>query len=120
MARSGGGWRDLPESLGSCRAVHRRYDCWGEQGVIDRIFAPVTDDPGMEWLAIDAAMIRAPTLAARTRVKSSKRHSSPGSWSLAQRVRHQGTRGSRCARAAGRHCAWFCLAERNGACKWTD
>ena len=41
----------------------------GEQGVIDRIFEAVSDDPDIEWLAIDATVIRAQAQAAGARIK---------------------------------------------------
>ena len=69
VARSGGRWRDLPEKFGSYQTVKRRYYRWVEQGVFDRIFAAVSDDPDLEWLAIDATVIRAQAQAAGGRVK---------------------------------------------------
>lgn len=59
LARSGGRWRDLPERFGPYQTVKRRYYRWIEQGVIDRIFEAVSNDPDIEWLAIDATVIRA-------------------------------------------------------------
>jgi transposase len=50
---------DLPERFGPYQTAKRRYYRWVEQGVIDRIFAAVSDDPDIEWLAIDATVIRA-------------------------------------------------------------
>ncbi len=37
--------------------------------MIDRIFEAVSDDPDIEWLAIDATVIRAQAQAAGARVK---------------------------------------------------
>ena len=94
LARSGGRWRDLPEMFGPYQTAKRRYYRWVEQGVIDRIFAAVSDDPDIEWLAIDATVIRAQAQAAGARVK--RGCSSPGSRAFAGRVRHQDPRRSRC------------------------
>jgi transposase len=71
LARSGGRWRDLPEKFGSYQTAKRRYYHyrWVEQGVIDRIFEAVSNDPDIEWLAIDATVIRAQAQAAGARVK---------------------------------------------------
>lgn len=69
LARSGGRWRDLPERFGPYQTAKRRYYRWIEQGVIDRIFEAVSDDPDIEWLAIDATVIRAQAQAAGARVK---------------------------------------------------
>jgi len=95
LARSGGRWRDLPEKFGPYQTAKRRYYRWVEQGVIDRIFEAVSDDPDIEWLAIDATVIRAQAQAAGARVKRGGR-SSPGSRALARRVRHQDPCRSRC------------------------
>lgn len=69
VARSGGRWRDLPERFGPYQTVKRRYYRWIEQGVIDRIFEGVSGDPDIEWLAIDATVIRAQAQAAGARTK---------------------------------------------------
>jgi transposase len=69
VGRSGGRWRDLPEKFGPYQTVKRRYYRWVENGVLDRIFAAVADDPDLEWLAIDATVIRAQAQAAGARVK---------------------------------------------------
>lgn len=70
LARSGGRWRDLPEDrFGPYQTAKRRYYRWIEQGVFARIFEAVSDDPDMEWLAIDATVIRAQAQAAGGRVK---------------------------------------------------
>jgi hypothetical protein len=42
---------------------------WIEQGVFDCIFEAVCDEPDMEWLAIDATVIRAQAQAAGARAK---------------------------------------------------
>lgn len=69
VGRSGGRWRDLPEKLGAYQTVKRRYYRWIEQGVFERMFDTVSDDPDIEWLAIDATVIRAQAQAAGARVK---------------------------------------------------
>lgn len=65
LARSDGRWRDLPERFGPYQTAKRRYYRWVEQGVIEA----VSDDPDIEWLAIDATVIRAQAQAAGARVK---------------------------------------------------
>lgn len=69
VGRSGGRWRDLPEKFGPYQTVKRRYYRWVENGVLDRIFEAVADDPDLEWLAIDATVIRAQAQAAGARIK---------------------------------------------------
>ncbi len=70
LARSGARWRDLPEDrFGPYQTVKRRYYRWIDQGVFDRIFEAVAADPDMEWLSIDATVIRAQAQAAGGRRK---------------------------------------------------
>lgn len=70
LARSGARWRDLPEDrFGPYQTVKRRYYRWIEQGVFDRMFEAVAHEPDMEWLSIDATVIRAQAQAAGARRK---------------------------------------------------
>lgn len=69
LARSGARWRDLPERFGPYQTIKRRYYRWIERGVFDRIFEAVASDPDMEWLAIDATVVRAQAQAAGSRQK---------------------------------------------------
>lgn len=74
LARSGARWRDLPEDrFGPYQTIKRRYYRWIEQGVFDRIFEAVACDPDMEWLSIDATVIRAQAQAAGGRRKRGDR-----------------------------------------------
>lgn len=67
MARSGARWRDLPPAFGKSGSVKRRYYRWVEAGVLDRIFEAVSAEPDMEWLMIDATIVRAHQHAAGAR-----------------------------------------------------
>nr|CAM77546.1 transposase [Magnetospirillum gryphiswaldense MSR-1] len=70
LARSGARGADLPKDrFGPSQTVKRRYFRWIEQGVFDRIFAAVSSDPDMEWIAIAATVIRAQVQAAGARQK---------------------------------------------------
>lgn len=70
LARSGARWRDMPEDrFGPYQTVKRRYYRWVEQGVFDRIFEAMADEPDFEWLAIDATVIRAQAQASGARRK---------------------------------------------------
>ena len=73
LARSGARWRDLPEKFGPYQTAKRRYYRWIEQGVFDRIFETVASDPDLEWLMIDATVIRANAQAAGARQKRGDR-----------------------------------------------
>lgn len=74
LARSGARWRDLPEErFGPYQAAKRRYYRWIEAGVFDRIFEGVAADPDLEWLSINATVIRAQAQAAGGRRKRGDR-----------------------------------------------
>lgn len=74
LARSGARWRDLPEGrFGPYQTAKRRYYRWIEAGVFDRIFEAVAADHDLEWLSIDATVIRANAQAANGRRKRGDR-----------------------------------------------
>ncbi|ARQ14458.1 IS5 family insertion sequence transposase protein (plasmid) [Rhizobium etli] len=74
LARSGARWRDLPEDrFRPYQTIKRRYYRWIEQGIFDKIFEAVAIDPDMEWLSIDATVIRAQAQAAGGRRKRGDR-----------------------------------------------
>ena len=64
MARSGGRWRDLPERFGDFRTVKRRYYDWIERGVLGAIFEALSGDADVEWVSVDATVVRAHAQAA--------------------------------------------------------
>ncbi len=100
LARSGARWRDLPEDrFGPYQTAKRRYYRWIEAGVFDRIFEAVAADRDLEWLSIDATVIRANAQPRAGGVKGGT--ASPGSRPLARGLRQQAPRDSRCARSAG-------------------
>lgn len=66
IARSGARWRDLPERFGPYQTAKRRYYRWIEMGVFDRLFEAVASQPDLEWLMIDATVIRAQSQSCRS------------------------------------------------------
>ncbi|MFA4937943.1 IS5 family transposase [Brevundimonas sp.] len=69
MARSGGRWRDLPERFGPYQTAKRRYYRWIEMGVLNRLFEAAAAEPDLEWVMLDATVIRAHAQAAGARPK---------------------------------------------------
>lgn len=59
IARTGAPWRDLPPELGNWNSTWRRFDRWSENGVWERLFAALADDPDFEYVIIDATIVRA-------------------------------------------------------------
>src|ERR1700743_952405 len=87
MARSGARWRDLPERFGPYERAKQRYYRWIRMGVLDRVFEGVAADPDLEWVMLDATVIRAHAQAAGARKKGGSAR--PGAWPLARRLRDQ-------------------------------
>lgn len=59
MARSGARWKDLPERFGPVERAKQRYYRWLRLGVLERIFEAVAAEPDLEWVMLDATIIRA-------------------------------------------------------------
>jgi putative transposase len=59
LARTGSPWRDLPEFFGNWNSVFVRFSRWSKDGVWDRLFAAMADDPDFEYIMIDSTIVRA-------------------------------------------------------------
>lgn len=55
--RVGGPWRDLPPGFGNWNSIFRRFRRWARDGVFERIFAAVSDDPDFEYLIVDGTIV---------------------------------------------------------------
>ena len=55
--RVGGPWRDLPPGFGNWNSIFRRFRRWAEDGVFDRIFEAVSDEPDFEYVLIDGTIV---------------------------------------------------------------
>jgi len=73
MARSGGRWRDLPERYGDYQTVKRRYYRWIEMGVLEKLFAALSQQADLDWVSVDSTSIRAQPQAAGARRKRGER-----------------------------------------------
>jgi transposase len=73
MARSGARWRDLPEKFGPYERAKQRYYRWIRMGVLDTVFEAVAAEPDLEWVMLDATVIRAHAQAAGARRKRGDR-----------------------------------------------
>jgi transposase len=58
IAKTGAPWRDLPERFGKWNSVWRRFDRWARKGIWKRVFEAL-QDPDLEWLILDATVVRA-------------------------------------------------------------
>jgi transposase len=59
LARTGAQWRELPEYYGSWNSIYKRFDNWSEKGIWYKLFNFCANDPDLEYLSIDATIIRA-------------------------------------------------------------
>ncbi len=59
LARTGVPWRDLPPCFGNWNSMFIRFSRWSKDGVWDRLFAAMADDPDFEYIMIDATIVRA-------------------------------------------------------------
>ena len=58
ILRSGAPWRDLPETYGNWKNVHRRFCRWRDKGIWEKILEALVDDTDFEWLMIDASHVK--------------------------------------------------------------
>jgi putative transposase len=59
MARTGGPWRDLLDIFGNWNSIFVRFSRWSKDGVWDRLFVAMADDPDFEYIMVDSTIVRA-------------------------------------------------------------
>jgi putative transposase len=59
LARTGVPWRDLPDFFGNWNSIFVRFSRWSKDGVWDRLFEAMADDPDFEYIMIDSTIVRA-------------------------------------------------------------
>lgn len=69
IVRTGAPWRDLPERFGDWNSVFQRFNRWAKKGVWQRVFDAL-QDPDLEWVMLDATIIRAHIHAAGAQKKA--------------------------------------------------
>lgn len=58
IARTGSPWRDLPPVFGKWNTVFKRYRDWVKADIFKKIFDAVSDDPDMEYVMVDATIVK--------------------------------------------------------------
>jgi len=64
MSKAGCAWRFLPIYYGNWRTVHKRFKQWSERNIWARLFQSLQIDPDMEYVSIDATIVRSHACAA--------------------------------------------------------
>ncbi len=59
MARTGAQWRELPEKYGYWNTVFTRFNAWSKKGIWFKLMEFCAQEPDMEYLSIDATIVRA-------------------------------------------------------------
>jgi transposase len=58
VLRTGAPWRDLPAEFGDWKNTHRRLCRWRDKGIWESLLNELIDEPGFEWLLIEASHAR--------------------------------------------------------------
>ena len=89
LARTGSPWRDLPDIFGNWNSVFVRFSRWSKDGVWERLFAAMADDPDFEYIMIDSTIVRAHQHAAGKTYGPPRRQVDYFSWlnNLRKRIR---------------------------------
>jgi transposase len=64
IVKTGAQWRELPERYGFWNSVFKRFNAWSKKGIWDKLFEFCAGDPDLEYLMIDATIVRAHACAA--------------------------------------------------------
>ena len=59
IARAGAPWRDLPPAFGNWNSVFQRFRRWVKGGVVERVFACLSDEPDFEYALVDGTIVTA-------------------------------------------------------------
>ena len=57
--RTGVPWRDLPSDFGNWNSVFQRFRRWVKGGVVERVFACLSDEPDFEYALVDGTIVPA-------------------------------------------------------------
>jgi transposase len=64
VARTGAQWRELPEKYGKWNSVFSRFNAWAQKQVWGNLLIFCAEDPDLEYVMIDATIVRAHACAA--------------------------------------------------------
>ena len=58
IVRTGAPWRDLPECFGKWCSVWKRFRRWALNGVFEKVFQALSDEPDLEYALIDGTIVK--------------------------------------------------------------
>jgi transposase len=58
IVRTGAPWRDLPECFGKWCSVWKRFRRWALNGVFEKVFQTLSDEPDLEYALIDGTIVK--------------------------------------------------------------
>jgi transposase len=64
MSRVGAQWRELPETYGKWNSIFSRFNDWTKKGIWEELMNFCIQEPDLEWIMIDATIVRAHPCAA--------------------------------------------------------
>lgn len=56
--RTGAPWRDLFREFGNWNSQFKRFRRWAKNGVFERLFNAISDDPDLEYALIDGTIVQ--------------------------------------------------------------
>lgn len=64
MSRTGAQWRELHDRYGNWNSVFKRFNAWSKKNIWSKFLQFCAQDPDLEYVMIDATIVRAHTCAA--------------------------------------------------------
>ncbi len=59
IVRTGAQWREVPERYGKWNSIYCRFNGWCEKNIWEKLMNFCVQDPDLEYLSIDATIVRA-------------------------------------------------------------
>ena len=72
ITRTGAQWRELPEEYGKWNSIFSRFNSWAKKNIWDALLAFCAEDPDLEYVMIDATIVRAHACSAGYKEQSAE------------------------------------------------